>query len=83
MGGDILASNIIEKISSISNLKQNTGMVFTGTYAKKYSSVNTSEGGWGSIIEKNNLKVIKTISLPTVWSFDQPEDTPYIFTEFN
>ena len=42
-----------------------------------------SGGGWKSIIDKNDLKVIKTITLPTVWTFDQPVDTPYIFTKFN
>ena len=83
MGGDILASSIIKKINSISDLRENTGMVFAGTYSKKYLSASTSEGGWGSIIEQNKMKVIKTISLPTVWTFDQPDDTPYIFTEFN
>jgi hypothetical protein len=87
MGGDILASSIIEKICSIPNLQENTGMTFAGTYSKKYFpgtlSENMSEGGWKSVIDKNNLKVVKTIVLPTVWTFDQPIDTPYIFTKFN
>ena len=82
MGGDILANSIIEKINSDSNLRKNTGMVLAGTLSKKYSSENMSEGGWGSIIEKNNLKAIQTITLPTVWTFDQPDDTPYIFVDF-
>jgi hypothetical protein len=87
MGGDILASSIIEKLNTIPNLKKNIGMTFTGTYSKKYSpgtiSESMSEGGWKSIIDKNNLEVIKTIILPTVWTFDQPIDTPYIFTKFD
>ena len=87
MGGDILASSIIEKLNTIPNLKKNIGMTFAGTYSKKYfpgtMSENMSEGGWKSIIDKNNLKVVKTITLPTVWTFDQPIDTPYIFTKFN
>ncbi|HUT05235.1 MAG TPA: hypothetical protein VMW74_00895 [Nitrosopumilaceae archaeon] len=87
MGGDILASSIIEKLNAITNLKKNIGMTFAGTYSRKYfpgtQSENMSEGGWKSIIDKNNLKVIKTITLPTVWTFDQPIDTPYIFTKFN
>jgi hypothetical protein len=87
MGGDILASSIIEKLNAIPNLKKNIGMTFAGTYSKKYfpgtMSENMSEGGWKSIIEKNNLKIIKIITLPTVWTFDQPIDTPYIFTKFN
>lgn len=82
MGGDILANSIIEKINSEPGIKKNTGMVFAGTFSKKYSSDDMSEGGWGLIIKKNNLRVRKTIALPTVWTFDQPDDTPYIFTEF-
>ncbi len=87
MGGDILASSIIEKINKIPYLEKNTGMTFTGTYSKKYFSGNMSakmsEGGWRSIIDKNDLMIIKTLTLPTVWTFDQPVDTPYIFTKFN
>ncbi len=85
MGGDVLAKNIIEKLNTISNLKNNFGMTFAGTYSKKYFpgtlSEDMSEGGWKAIIEENNLKIIKTIILPTVWTFDQPIDTPYIFTQ--
>jgi hypothetical protein len=87
MGGDILASSIIEKLNTIPNLKKNIGITFPGTYSKKYfpgtMSESMSEGGWKSIINKNNLEVIKTIILPTVWTFDQPIDTPYIFTKFD
>jgi 2-polyprenyl-3-methyl-5-hydroxy-6-metoxy-1,4-benzoquinol methylase len=86
MGGDILASSIIEKLNNICDLK-NVGMTFAGTYSKKYfpgtSSESMADGGWKSIIDKNNMKVIKTITLPTVWTFDQPIDTPYIFSKFN
>jgi hypothetical protein len=87
MGGDILASSIIDKLNTIPDLKKNIGMTFAGTYSKKYFPgtmvESMSEGGWKSIIVKNNLKVIQTITLPTVWTFDQPVDTPYIFTKFN
>ena len=32
--------------------------------------------------KKAYLKIIKSVFLPTVWSFDQTVDTSYIFTEF-
>ena len=83
MGGDVLATNIIDKINSIPELKKNTGLVFAGTYSKRQLSDNTSNGGWSSLIEKHNLGVVNTVSLPTVWTFDQKIETPYIYTKFN
>ena len=81
MGGDILAKNIIEKISA-TDLKKNTCIVFAGTHSKRQLSGNQSMGGWSSLIDIHGLKVIETVSLPTIWTFDQQDDTPYIYTEF-
>ena len=83
MGGDILATNIIDKINSIPNLKSKTGIVFAGTHSKRNLSSNLTNGGWSNLIEKHDLKVTNTVSLPTVWTFDQLVDTPYIYTKFN
>ncbi len=83
MGGDILATTIIDKINAISNLSHNTGLVFAGTYSKKQLSSNLDNGGWGSLIEKHNLNIVDTVSLPTIWTFDQTIETPYIYTKFN
>jgi hypothetical protein len=82
MGGDLLAASIIEKINSITNLKTSTGVVFAGTHTQRQLSGNLSNGGWSTLIEKHQLKVIDTVSLPTVWTFDQLVETPYIFTKF-
>ncbi len=83
MGGDVLATSIIEKLQSIPNLVKNTGIVFAGTHSKRQLSTNIENGGWSSLIEKYNLKIIDTISLPTVWTFDQKVETPYIYTKFS
>lgn len=83
MGGDILASHIIEKINSMNQIKKNTCFVFAGSHSKRQLSGNPSIGGWSSLLEKNNLDQITTICLPTVWTFDQDVDTPYIYTKFN
>jgi len=80
MGGIALASGVLEKTNSIQNLK-NTGWVFAGTFSQKYQPDPKNEAGWGTLIEKNNLKVIQSISLPTAWAFHEPEETPYIFTK--
>ena len=83
MGGDILATNLIEKINSITGLKEHAGLVFAGTHSKRQLSNNLTNGGWSSLIGKHNLVVVDTVSLPTVWTFDQLTDTPYIYTKFN
>ena len=83
MGGDVLATSIIDKINSISNLKDNTGLVFAGTHSKRQLSSNMDNGGWSSLIEKHHLNVIDTVSLPTIWTFDQKIETPYIYTKFS
>ena len=82
MGGDVLATSIIDRINSIENLRKDTGIVFAGTNTKRQLSGNLENGGWSTLIEKHNLKVIDTVSLPTIWTFDQDVETPYIFTEF-
>lgn len=82
MGGDVLATSIIDKINSISNLRNKTGIVFAGTHTKRQLSGNLENGGWSSLIEKHDLRVIDTVSLPTIWTFDQDVETPYIYTEF-
>lgn len=81
MGGDVLAKNIIEKIL-VTDLKKNTCIVFAGTHSKRQLSSNQSVGGWSSLIGNYGLKVINTVSLPTIWTFDQQKDTPYIYTKF-
>ncbi len=81
MGGTKLASGVLEKIDSITDLKKHTGWVFAGTYSQKYPLDPKNEAGWGTLIEKNNLKSVHTILLPTVWAFHEPEETPYIFAQ--
>lgn len=78
MGGTALASGVIDKINS-TDLRKNTGWVFAGTCSQKYQPDPKNEAGWGTLIEKNNLQIIQTISLPTVWTFHEQDETPYIF----
>ena len=80
MGGEMLATSILTNLDS--ELKQKTCMVLTGSYSEKYSLNDRKDGGWSSLIEKNNLKVIQLAVLPTVWSFNETVDTPYTFAEF-
>jgi len=79
--GEMLANNVISKIMSIPNLKVNPIFVFTGSHVMRKDSRDKSKWGWGKVIEYHNLEVIKTVTLPTYWTLDQPIDTPFIFTK--
>ena len=81
MGGDILANSIIEKLKSIPKLKEKTSMVFAGTFSQKYTP--DKFGGWEKIIYHNNLGLINIISLPSVWTFRESDDTPYLYVKFS
>ena len=81
MGGIELASGVFKKINSIPLLKKKTGWVFAGTYSQKYRSDPKNVAGWGTLIDKNKLKTIHSISLPTAWTFHELDDTPYIFAQ--
>jgi len=77
--GEMLANGVINKIMS-SSLKKSSAFVFTGSHTMRKFSRDNSKWGWGVIIDHFGLKVIKTLTLPTRWTIDQPLDTPYIFT---
>ena len=78
--GEMLANNVIPRITSIQNLKTNPIFVFTGSHIMRKDSRDKSKWGWGKVMERYNLEVIKTVTLPTYWTVDQPVDTPFIFT---
>lgn len=82
MGGVSLATGVLENLKSKSTL-QNIGMVFAGTVSQKYAPDPMSEFGWGTLIHKYDLKVIDTVILPTVWTFHEPDETPYVFSKFD
>ena len=81
MGGDMLAESVIEKVFQDETLKKNTTFVFAGSYSKRMLSGSTKNGGWDQLIERYDLKVLDTMLLPTIWTFDQRYDTPYIFAK--
>ena len=78
--GEMLANNVIPRIKTISSLKNYPIFVFTGSHIMRKDSRDKSIYGWGKLLERYNLEVIKTVTLPTYWTLDQPIDTPFIFT---
>ncbi len=78
--GEMLANSVIENVISIPELKNSVIFVLTGSHQMKKNSRDHSKWGWGAVIENFGLDVIKTLTLPTRWTVDQPVDTPYVFT---
>ena len=78
--GEMLANNVIPRITSILGLKTNSIFVFTGSHIMRKDSRDKSKWGWGKVIDHYNLEVIKIVTLPTYWTLDQHVDTPFIFT---
>ena len=78
--GEMLANNVIPRIRAIPNLKKEPIFVFTGSHVMRKDSRDKSMWGLGKLLEHYNIEVIKTLTLPTYWTLDQPIDTPFIFT---
>jgi len=78
--GEMLANSVISRIMSMPDLEVNPLFVFTGSHIMRKDSRDKSKWGWGQVIDHFNLEVIKTVTLPTYWTLDQPVDTPFIFT---
>ena len=78
--GEMLANGVIPRIQEIQSLQKKPIFVFTGSHVMRKESRDKSMWGWGKLFDDYNLDVIKTITLPTYWTIDQPIDTPFIFT---
>ena len=79
--GEMLANNVIQKIKEISELEGKSCFVLTGTHSLKEISPNDSSFGWKKTVEAFGLRVMNSITLPTRWTIDQKDDTPYVFTK--
>jgi hypothetical protein len=75
--GEMLANSVIKVATA--DIKQ-AGFVFMGSHRMRKYSRDHTKWGWGRIIEEYGLSIIDTLTLPTQWTGDQEQDTPYIFT---
>lgn len=82
MGGDILARSVIGKMIRAPRIMQNSMIVFIGTRSPKYPSDDPIASGWRRVIEDFSLEIVRSVSLPTAWTLNEQDDTPYIFTRF-
>jgi hypothetical protein len=78
--GEMLADSVIRQVLSIEKLKQNAGFNFMGSHVMKSLTRDRTGWGWGSVIASFGLKLIGTITLPTLWTTDQTLDTAYVYT---
>jgi hypothetical protein len=78
--GEMLADSVIRQVLSIEKLKQNAGFNFMGSHVMKSLTRDRTGWGWGSVIASFGLKLIGTITLPTLWTTDQILDTAYVYT---
>jgi hypothetical protein len=78
--GEMLADSVIRQVLSIEKLKHNAGFNFMGSHVMRSLTRDRSGWGWGSVIASFGLKLIGTITLPTLWTTDQILDTAYVYT---
>jgi len=78
--GEMLATSVIEQVSSIENLKRQAGFNFMGSHVMKSFSRDHTGWGWGNIIASFDLELEGTITLPTHWTTDEVVDTAYVYT---
>jgi hypothetical protein len=78
--GEMLADSVIRQVLSIEKIKHNSGFNFMGSHVMKSLTRDRSGWGWGSVIASFGLKLIGTITLPTLWTTDQILDTAYVYT---
>ena len=80
--GEMLADSVIRQVLSVEKLKHSAGFNFMGSHVMKSLTRDRSGWGWGSVIASFGLKLIGTITLPTLWTTDQMLDTAYVYTRF-
>ena len=88
MGGDVLVENLLQKINVLACGGTPWTIVLAGAGAQSGPAASRqadsahrhdAHGGWGTLLDRYGLSVIGKTSLPTVWTFDQDEETPYIY----
>src|ERR687896_1092148 len=78
--GEMLANSVIRQVLSVEKIKYNAGFNFMGSHVMKSLTRDRTGWGWGNIIANFGLKFIGTITLPTLWTTDQIQDTAYVYT---
>ncbi|HEV3432752.1 MAG TPA: hypothetical protein VG098_02060 [Nitrososphaera sp.] len=78
--GEMLANSVIQRVLLVDKIKHNAGFNFMGSHVMKPLTRDRTNWGWGNVIASFGLELIRTISLPTLWTTDQVFDTAYVYT---
>ncbi|WP_415283779.1 hypothetical protein [Candidatus Nitrososphaera sp. FF02] len=79
--GEMLAHSAISRILKAPELKDRAGFAFMGTHVQRKYARDFSSWGWGKVMGEYGLKVEQVVTLPTHWTADQAQGTPYIFAK--
>lgn len=74
--GDLLADSVMAGMKRTS--AQRCGFVLAGSRPRAGLGGIQDVYGWGPLIRRHGLHVQWEVSLPTAWTFDQTQDTPYV-----
>jgi hypothetical protein len=77
--GEMFFDNLIH--TTLQTKFLSLGIVFLGSINKRKFVKDNTLYGWGEIIKKNNLKLIKEINLPTHWTNDNNSESKYLITK--
>lgn len=77
MGGDIMVSGILDRLAAAR--RKMPGWVFAGTMSPKYAPDPEGMHGWGRTMRRAGLRHTATVALPSAWTFNQTDDTQYVF----
>ncbi|HEU4605374.1 MAG TPA: hypothetical protein VFS46_03970 [Nitrososphaera sp.] len=80
--GEMLANSVIGQVESIKELGSSAGFNFMGSHVMKAHTRDRTGWGWGGVIASHGLELAGTVTLPTLWTADQPVDTAYVYTRF-
>ena len=72
--GDLLAAAVVRGVPRTEGVR----FVLAGSHPRPGQGTSPDRYGWGPLIQKFGLRTRWIISLPTIWTFDQSRETPYI-----
>jgi hypothetical protein len=80
--GEILSYDMLNHLKKNKSKLLNVGVTLMGSHDYRRHPRDKTTWGWGKFISDSELKILKSISLPSSWTLDVKKETPYLFTHF-